>query len=665
MFACSSFGSGVKKGGWAVAFALAWCLQSAVAETNVWVGSGGNVNWSMAANWTNSVLPVGAEDLVVQLAGNVNLGLSVTPLNQDLANPLVLNRLATVDYPSGDVPVYLGGGALQFAVSGGLQPTLHHDRENILFIRAPIVLPAGVTLVVSNRTYGINIESAISGNGGLCFMSGGSAGELTLLNPTNTYAGGTYYNTRSFGINAQFTRLFAAVSNAFGTGPVTVNGGNLTVIGSGNQQAGGLTFQGTTVQTNEFTLLCTSPFFAGVGITNATVGYANALLSGAVNLGTNALYLRGQGNTFGTISGAISGTGTAALVKMDLGTWTLSGANTFTGSVTVANGLFTLGSANALAPSVPIAVSGGTFNLGGFAVTSSAVTVSGGVLSNGAVVATSFAGTDGGAVVVPLSGTMGVTKSGLGTLVLSGANSYAGATTVNGGVLLFAKRTALYGGDTAQWTADNIVVNSGATLALNVGGDGEFTSGDVGLLSGLGSAAGGFRSGSILGLNTTNAAGGVFAYASVIGNPGGNMLGVNKLGSGTLTLGDANTYTGATRISQGVLSVACITNGGLVSSIGMSGPRSDNLVFAGGALRYTGPGTRTDRGFRYAASTNAYIFDVARTNTVLTFGSISNATFSGTDTTLVKTGPGTLVFGKGGPTYNFPVKAIYVMEQQF
>jgi len=301
------------------------------------------------------------------------------------------------------------------------------------------------------------------------------------------------------------------------------------------------------------------------------VTYANVLLSGAVNLGTNALYLRGQGNTFGTISGAISGTGTAALVKMDLGTWTLTGAN-----------------------------------------------------------------------------------------------GYAGTTTVNGGVLQFAKRVSLYGGDTAQWTDANLIVNSGATLAFNVGGDGEFTSGDVDLLSGLGSAAGGFKSGSLLGLDTANAADGAFAYTSVIGNPGGNMRGLHKLGLGTLTLGDANTYTGATRIGQGVLSVSSITNGGIASSIGRSGSSRDNLVFAGGTLCYTGPSTRTDRGFKYAASTNSFIFDVTQGNTVLTFGTIEKSVFDGNNTTIVKTGPGTLVFGKGtGSVYNFPVNTICILEGRF
>jgi len=131
-------------------------------------------------------------------------------------------------------------------------------------------------------------------------------------------------------------------------------------------------------------------------------------------------------------------------------------------------------------------------------------------------------------------------------------------------------------------------------------------------------------------------------------------------------LNGLNTYLGPTRLNSGVLSVNSITDGGLSSGIGMSSSNRDNLVFAGGALRYTGPSTRTDRGFNYAINTNYYHFDVSQPDTLLTFGTIGNARFDGNNTTIMKTGPGTLVFGKGpGATYNFPVKSIFLMEGTF
>src|SRR5207253_4515456 len=154
------------------------------------------------------------------------------------------------------------------------------------------------------------------------------------------------------------------------------------------------------------------------------------------------------------------------------------------------------------------------------------------------------------------AGTIALTKIGTGTLTLSGANTYSGITTVAGGTLQFAQEVSLYNNVTANWTANNIVV--GGTLALNVGGAGEFTASDVTALLGLGTATGGFKSGSTIGFDTTNAVGGNFTYNAVIANPNGgtNVLGLTKLGTGTLTLSGANTYTGGTTVSKSTLQLS-------------------------------------------------------------------------------------------------------------
>src|SRR5205823_2016089 len=113
-------------------------------------------------------------------------------------------------------------------------------------------------------------------------------------------------------------------------------------------------------------------------------------------------------------------------------------------------------------------------------------------------------------------GASALTYKGAGTLTLSGANTYSGVTTVAGGTLQFAKEVSLYNNVTANWTANNIVV--GGTLALNVGGAGQFTASDVTTLLGLGTATGGFKSGSTIGFDTTNASGGNFTYNAAIAN---------------------------------------------------------------------------------------------------------------------------------------------------
>jgi autotransporter-associated beta strand protein len=183
-------------------------------------------------------------------------------------------------------------------------------------------------------------------------------------------------------------------------------------------------------------------------------------------------------------------------------------------------------------------------------------------------------------------------KTGNGTFTLSGASTYTGTTTISAGTLQFAKQVSLYNNNTASWTASNITVASGATAAFNVGGTGEFTSANIDTLKGLGLGATGFTSGSFLGLDTTNATGGNFTYASVIANPnsGANVLGLTKLGTGTLTLTGASTYTGATTINGGTLKLDNNNTAAarLASTSGIT-------VNSGGTLLLAQTGVSTDR----------------------------------------------------------------------
>ena len=78
---------------------------------------------------------------------------------------------------------------------------------------------------------------------------------------------------------------------------------------------------------------------------------------------------------------------------------------------------------------------------------------------------------------------------------------------------------------------------------------------DVDTIVALGTGSGGFQSGATIGLDTSNAAGGTFTYGSAIANPnsGVNVLGLAKLGTGTLAITAASTYSGQTTISAGTL----------------------------------------------------------------------------------------------------------------
>ena len=134
----------------------------------------------------------------------------------------------------------------------------------------------------------------------------------------------------------------------------------------------------------------------------------------------------------------------------------------------------------------------------------------------------------------------GLIKTGSGTLLLTGTNTYSGSTTLSAGMIEARTPAALPSYSTSNLTS----VAGGATLAVNVGGTGEWTATNVDTLRN--NAA--FSSGAILGLDTSD---GSFTYSSSIG--GG--LGVTKLGGNNLYLSGANSYTGPTTISGGTLQI--------------------------------------------------------------------------------------------------------------
>jgi autotransporter-associated beta strand protein len=167
--------------------------------------------------------------------------------------------------------------------------------------------------------------------------------------------------------------------------------------------------------------------------------------------------------------------------------------------------------------------------------------------------------------------TIGMLNVTSGTLKLLGTLNAGGSTTVSGGTLIVPLTASLYGGTTGSWTAANLNVLSGGTLAFNVGGAGEFATTDVTtLLTNLASSSdSGLRAGATLGFDTTNATGATFtvadALADTTGTTGGSLA-IHKLGTNTLVLSGPNSYTGLTTVTAGVLRVS--NSGGLGGTAG-------------------------------------------------------------------------------------------------
>jgi autotransporter-associated beta strand protein len=227
-----------------------------------------------------------------------------------------------------------------------------------------------------------------------------------------------------------------------------------------------------------------------------------------------------------SFSGAIQGN--LSLTKSGNGTQILSGTNTYAGGTTLAGGTLGLGSAAALGSGGTIQFSGGTLQYGAANATdySSRFSTAAGQAykldTNGRdVVVGTALNSSGGSL----------TKSGAGTLTLNAANTYSGATTVNGGTLALGRANALSSGTT-------LAVGEGAGFAMN--GHAQTVSG----LSGGGAIALGTAR-----LTVNNSGGN--AYAGVISGSGG----LTKNGVGLLTLSGANSYSGATNVNAGEVKI--------------------------------------------------------------------------------------------------------------
>ncbi len=238
-----------------------------------------------------------------------------------------------------------------------------------------------------------------------------------------------------------------------------------------------------------------------------------------------------------TFGGLGSLDGGLALVKQGSGTLILanSGTNTFSGGASIEGGTLQLSGSNNRVPtnaSVAILNTGGaTLDLNGF--NQEIATLAGGDAAAGAVTlgsGTLTINAGGGDFAGTISGSGMLTKSGTGTQVLSGANTYNGGTLVIGGRLTVANTSGSGVG------SGLVRVETNATFAL-----------------GNGSA-----SGSIAATAITNNGTVVLDRSddltlnTLIEGDGG----LTKNNTNIVTLATANTYKGNTSIGAGALRVS-------------------------------------------------------------------------------------------------------------
>ncbi len=105
-------------------------------------------------------------------------------------------------------------------------------------------------------------------------------------------------------------------------------------------------------------------------------------------------------------------------------------------TITVSGGTLRLDAANQINDAATLTLTGGSFNLQSFNETVAAVSLqSGSIVGSGTLTSLADFDVRSGTVGANLAGGVGLTKTTAGTVVLNGANSYTGATTVNAGTL--------------------------------------------------------------------------------------------------------------------------------------------------------------------------------------------------------------------------------------
>ncbi|UPG92214.1 autotransporter outer membrane beta-barrel domain-containing protein [Luteibacter aegosomaticola] len=266
-----------------------------------------------------------------------------------------------------------------------------------------------------------------------------------------------------------------------------------------------------------------------------------------------------------------------------------------------------------------ITSAGMQFAVNGYRITGDAVTLAGGPSIFRVGDGTSAGAGMTATIDASLVGTGGLEKEDLGTLVLSGANTYTGGTAVNAGTLQVSSDANL--GDAAGDLAiDNATLrntaamSSARTVTINQGGATLDSQADL----------------------------------SLTGNVGG-AGGLVKTGGGTLTLTGSNSYAGGTRVDAGTLAVGADANlgnvaGGLLldggtlqNTAGFDSARSVTLGAAGGTFLTDGVLTLTG-----ALSGSGGLVKSGNSNLILA----ADDTYTG-GTTITS---GLLQLGNGGTT---------------
>lgn len=543
----------------------------------IWDGGGADDDWSTDANWAGGTAPAFSVGDELQFDGSTRLSPN--------ADTQGWTDISGITFSAGADSFTLGGEALTLddaatinqittnnqtinnnIIAGGssLNISLANNAGATLTLGGDVDLDnggAGATLDVADLGV-LQIDGVISGAGDINMDAASST--TLLLNGDNTFTGGVTLGDGTLAIGHD---------NALGTGTLTFNGGsgsigaansdrtvtnNVDLVG-GSLLVNGISGHALTLDgqisgagslrltgSPDVTINGDNDFTGGVQLNSGTlrVGHDNALgtgdldvtadstltadggdrtLANNVSLGTgDTLVISGSNNL--TLNGVVTGDG--AMSKLNAGTLTLTGDNTFAGGLSLNSGEIAVGHDNALGTGTLSVTGPGTLSADGGSRTLEndiALTVAGPLTIDG---------TENLTLNGTIAGSSGeLAKTGAGTLQLNGDNTYDGDTTLSAGTLALGSDSAL---GSANETAGSLIVDGDATLTA--ADDTRTLSNDITL-----------NTGNTLTIDGTDD----LFLGGVISGDGA----LTQNGLATTVLAETNTYTGGTSLVGGGIHV--------------------------------------------------------------------------------------------------------------